>query len=90
MLFAGNAIFTTIGIGTMIVVFAAVVGSLTVLPALLHRLGDKVDKGRIPFFGRTPRRGAVLGPSSAPSSAAPSLSLALAGGRSRALRAADA
>ncbi|HSC91402.1 MAG TPA: MMPL family transporter [Gaiellaceae bacterium] len=52
MLFAGNAIFTTIGIGTMIVVFVAVVGSLTVLPALLHRLGDKVDRGRIPFRGR--------------------------------------
>ena len=52
MLFAGNSIFTTIGIGTMIVVLAAIVGSLTVLPALLHRLGDKVDRGRIPFVGR--------------------------------------
>ncbi len=52
MLFAGNAIFTTIGVGTMIVVLAAMVGSLTVLPALLHRLGDKVEKGRIPLLGR--------------------------------------
>jgi uncharacterized membrane protein YdfJ with MMPL/SSD domain len=52
MLFAGNAIFTTIGIGTMIVVLAAMVGSLTVLPALLHKLGDRVDKGRIPVLGR--------------------------------------
>ena len=32
----------------MIVVFVAVVGSLSVLPALLHKLGDKVEKGRVP------------------------------------------
>jgi putative drug exporter of the RND superfamily len=31
----------------MIVVLAAMIGSLTVLPALLHRLGDRVDFGRI-------------------------------------------
>jgi uncharacterized membrane protein YdfJ with MMPL/SSD domain len=49
MLFAGNSIFTSIGIGTMIVVFAAMVGSLTVLPAILHKLGDRVEKGRVPF-----------------------------------------
>jgi RND superfamily putative drug exporter len=38
-------------IGTMLVVFVAMVGSLSVLPALLHRLGDKVERGRIPFLG---------------------------------------
>jgi uncharacterized membrane protein YdfJ with MMPL/SSD domain len=52
MLFAGNSIFTSIGIGTMIVVFAAMVGSLTVLPAILHKLGDRVEKGRVPLAGR--------------------------------------
>jgi RND superfamily putative drug exporter len=55
MLLSGNAIFTTIGIGTMLVVMASMVGSLTVLPAVLHRLGDKVDKGRIPLLGGQPR-----------------------------------
>ena len=55
MLLSGNAIFTTIGLGTMLVVFASMVGSLTVLPAVLHRLGDKVDKGRIPFIKGQPR-----------------------------------
>ncbi len=55
MLIAGNAIFTTISIGTMLVVFCAMVGSLTVLPALLHRLGDKVDMGRIRIFSGLPR-----------------------------------
>jgi RND superfamily putative drug exporter len=80
MLFAGNAIFTTIGIGTMIVVFTAVIGSLTVLPALLHRLGDKVDKGRIPIFGKRPGEerfwGAVIGAVLR----RPALSLALSAG----------
>ena len=52
MLFAGNAVFTTIGIGTMIVVAAAMIGSLSVLPALMHRLGDKIERGRIPFIGK--------------------------------------
>ena len=47
MLFSGSKVFDSIGIGAMLVVCLAVVGSLTVLPALLGRLGDKVDKGRI-------------------------------------------
>ena len=55
MLIAGNTIFTSIGIGTMIVVFAAIVGSLSVLPALLHKLGDRVERGKIPFVGRVRR-----------------------------------
>jgi RND superfamily putative drug exporter len=50
MFVSGNSLFTTIGLGTMIVVLAAMIGSLTVLPAVLSRLGDKVDKGRIPLF----------------------------------------
>ena len=32
-------------------------GSLTVLPALLSKLGDRVEKGRIPFLGRLRRQG---------------------------------
>jgi putative drug exporter of the RND superfamily len=45
MLFAGSKIFTSIGIGAMLVVFTALVGSLTVLPALLGRLGDRIERG---------------------------------------------
>jgi RND superfamily putative drug exporter len=55
MFVSGNSLFTTIGLGTMIVVLAAMIGSLTVLPAVLSRLGDKVDKGRIPLFHHEPR-----------------------------------
>jgi RND superfamily putative drug exporter len=47
MLLAGTKVFDSIGIGAMLVVFMAMVGSLTVLPALLGRLGEAVDKGRV-------------------------------------------
>jgi RND superfamily putative drug exporter len=52
MLLAGNKIFTSIAVGTMFVVLCAVVGSVTVLAALLSKLADRVDKGRIPVVGR--------------------------------------
>jgi putative drug exporter of the RND superfamily len=46
MLFAGSKIFTSIGIGAMLVVFVSLVGSLTVLPALLGRLGERyIERG---------------------------------------------
>ena len=45
MLLTGSKVFTSLGLGAMLVVFTAMVGSLTVLPALLARLGDKVEKG---------------------------------------------
>jgi RND superfamily putative drug exporter len=47
MLLSGTSVFDSIGLGAMLVVFVAMVGSLTVLPALLGRLGDKVDRGRV-------------------------------------------
>ena len=52
MFIAGNKIFTGMAIGTMIVVLCALVGSLTVLPAAMAKLGDRVDRGRIPFVGK--------------------------------------
>jgi RND superfamily putative drug exporter len=55
MLFAGSGVFTSIGIGAMIVVFVSMVGSLTVLPALLSKLGDRIDRGRL-GRRRSPRR----------------------------------
>ena len=47
MLFAGSGVFTSIGIGAMIVVFVSMVGSLTVLPAILSKLGDRLEWGRL-------------------------------------------
>jgi len=51
MLIAGSKIFTSIAFGTMLVVLCAIVGSLTVLPAAMARLGDRIDAGRVPFIG---------------------------------------
>jgi uncharacterized membrane protein YdfJ with MMPL/SSD domain len=47
MLLSGTKVFDSIGLGAMLVVAMAIIGSLTVLPALLGKLGDRVDKGRI-------------------------------------------
>jgi RND superfamily putative drug exporter len=44
--------FEGIAVATIAVIGIAVVGSLTVLPALLSWLGPKADAGRIPFLGR--------------------------------------
>jgi len=52
MLLAGDPTFVAIGIAAMAVVFVAVIGSLTGLPAILALLGDKVERGRIPFLSR--------------------------------------
>ena len=50
-----DATFTSFAVGTILVVATAVLGSLTVLPALLATLGDKVDAVKIPGLYR--RRG---------------------------------
>ena len=51
MLVAGG-LFTSLALGAMLVVFAAVIASATTLPALLAVLGDKVDAIRLPFTAR--------------------------------------
>ncbi|GAA2779649.1 MMPL family transporter [Streptomyces rameus] len=56
MLFTGLAEFEAMGLASLMVVAVAMVGSVTVLPALLSLLGERVEKGRIPFLGRR-RRG---------------------------------
>ncbi len=52
MLLTGNGIFTSIGVGAMLMVAVALIGSLSILPALLSKLGDRVNKGRIPLLAR--------------------------------------
>jgi RND superfamily putative drug exporter len=53
MLMAGSKIFSSIGVGAMIVVFVTMVGSVTVLPALLARLGDSVERGFLSVLAGT-------------------------------------
>jgi len=52
MFFSGNAIFSSFGIGTILVVAVAMIGSLTFLPAVLSYLGQKgwLEKGRLPYI----------------------------------------
>jgi RND superfamily putative drug exporter len=55
MFLTGDKTFSSLAAATILVVAVAVLGSLTVLPALLSRLGDKVDRGRVPFVSRLSR-----------------------------------
>jgi RND superfamily putative drug exporter len=55
MFLTGYETFSSLAIATILVVAVAVLGSLTVLPALLSRLGDNVDRLRIPLVGRLRR-----------------------------------
>jgi uncharacterized membrane protein YdfJ with MMPL/SSD domain len=57
MFLTGDSTFASLALATILVVAVAVLGSLTVLPAVLSRLGDGVERGRIPFVGRLRRDG---------------------------------
>jgi uncharacterized membrane protein YdfJ with MMPL/SSD domain len=46
----GSTIFDGIAAGTITVVACAVIGSVTVLPAVLELLGPGIDRGRVPFL----------------------------------------
>jgi putative drug exporter of the RND superfamily len=50
MFFAGGRTFTALGVGAIMVVAVAMIGSLTVVPAVLAWLGDRVEKGRVPLL----------------------------------------
>ena len=49
LMLTGMSVFTGIAVGTMIVVLVALLGSITVLPALLSLLGDRIELGRLPW-----------------------------------------
>ncbi|MEU1597193.1 MMPL family transporter [Streptomyces sp. NPDC005708] len=61
MLFTGLATFEAMGLASLMVVAVAMVGSVTVLPALLSLLGERVEKGRLPFLHPDKRRGRGTG-----------------------------
>ena len=80
MFVTGDKTFASFGVATMMVVAVAMLGSLTVLPALLSRLGDKVD--RVRFRRRRPNggQGRVWGSIVDRVLRRPALSAAIAGG----------
>ncbi|MGW1340314.1 MMPL family transporter [Kribbella sp. NPDC002412] len=53
---AQDATFASMATATIVVVAVAVLGSLTVLPALLAKLGHRVDRPRVPLLWRLNRR----------------------------------
>src|SRR5829696_568806 len=54
MFLAGNAVFVSFGIGTILVVAVAMLGSVSVLPAMLSFLSRKgwTEKGRVPWVAK--------------------------------------
>jgi uncharacterized membrane protein YdfJ with MMPL/SSD domain len=52
MFISGDKAFISFAEGAILVVAIAVFASLTVLPAMLSWLGDRVEKGRIPLLAR--------------------------------------
>jgi uncharacterized membrane protein YdfJ with MMPL/SSD domain len=61
MFLTGDKTFSSFAMATIMVVAIAVLGSLTVLPALLSRLGDRVNKARVPVLYRLQRPGGGRG-----------------------------
>ena len=55
-----DPLFRSMAVGTISVVFVAVVGSLTFLPATLAILGDGVNRLRLPFIGRDRQEGSGI------------------------------
>ena len=51
--------FISLAAGAIIVVFVAVIASLTLLPSLLSLLGDSVNRLRIPILGRESDQGGI-------------------------------
>ncbi|MET0929186.1 MAG: MMPL family transporter [Aeromicrobium sp.] len=80
---SGEAVFSALATGSILVVLVAVVGSLTVLPAMLSAFGRFVDRPRIPLLWRLNRRigaGGISGRLIRPVIRKPFLAAVLAGG----------
>ncbi|QIG42436.1 MMPL family transporter [Nocardioides anomalus] len=76
----GDTTFNSLAVGAILVVAVAVLGSITVLPALLSKLGRWVDRPRVPFLHRAlagTKRGAVAGRVLGPVTRHPAAALAL-------------
>jgi uncharacterized membrane protein YdfJ with MMPL/SSD domain len=83
MFLTGDQTFASLAFATILVVGVAVLGSLTVLPAVLSRLGDKLDLLRLPLVGRRsrdPGEGGIWGAIVDRVLRRPALSAALAAG----------
>ncbi|WP_458085700.1 MMPL family transporter [Streptomyces malaysiensis] len=57
MFLSGLLLFHGFAVATILVVLMAMLGSVTVLPAMLSWLGDRVDAGRVPLLNRRRKKG---------------------------------
>jgi RND superfamily putative drug exporter len=53
LLYAPDTVMHSLGIGAVLVVLAAVAASLTLLPAVLGLLGDRINRAKVPFVSGT-------------------------------------
>ena len=79
MLIVPNNIMRSLALGAILVGIVSVVAALTLLPALLGLLGDRVNALRIPFFGRGSAEGRFWEAIVTRVLSRPALSLAVAG-----------
>ncbi len=59
MLIVPTKIFVSLAAGAILVVLVAVVAALTLLPAVLSLLGDRIESLRVPYFGRLASTGSA-------------------------------
>jgi putative drug exporter of the RND superfamily len=59
MLIVPTKIFVSLAAGAILVVLVAVVAALTLLPAILSLLGDRIEAVRMPLFGRLSQEGSA-------------------------------
>jgi RND superfamily putative drug exporter len=56
MFLAGSVVFESMAVGTILVVAVAMLGSLTVLPAMISLLGRRIEWLRVPWLGKLRHR----------------------------------
>jgi MMPL family len=61
LLLVPNTLFRSLAAGAILAGAVSVLAALTLLPAVLGLLGDRINAGRIPFFGRTAERAGTEG-----------------------------
>ncbi|MHB8793480.1 MAG: MMPL family transporter [Thermoleophilia bacterium] len=61
LLITQDSLFIGLGLGAMIVVLFSIIASLTLLPALISLLGDRLNWLRIPHLGRPSHGGGIWG-----------------------------
>lgn len=83
LLYMPDSIMRSLGIGAILAVFTSVIAALTLLPAVLGLLGDRVNKLQVPLIGRRTFReggGRFWHQVTALVTARPVVSMVLAGG----------